>query len=56
MKLKVIEGGRTEITTADLFNPKLAHLQQNEHMKDYYRATRSFEKFWQGLQQKEAGR
>ena len=52
MKLKVIQGGKTEITTADLFNPKLQHLQQNEHMKDYYRATRTFEKFWEELKAK----
>ena len=30
MKLKLIQGGKTEITTADLFNPKNHHLQQIE--------------------------
>lgn len=51
-KLRLIQGGKANSTKMDVCNPR----QHNEHMADYYRATRSFEKFWEELQQREAGR
>lgn len=50
-KLTVIQGGQVENPKYQLTSPR----QQNAHMVTYYKATRTFEKFWEKLQ-KEAGR
>lgn len=52
MKLKVIQGGQADNPKYHLTSPR----QHNAHMATYYAATRTFEKFWETLQKKEAGR
>lgn len=51
-KLRLIQGGKANSTKMDVCDPR----QHNEHMATYYRATRSFEKFFAKLMQGEAGR